>query len=235
MSGEYGNPKAVVRFFEQLNDDKTARAGQPVHDEMVEILYAGDKHTVTVALAHEKHQFVRDLSGRRWISYAEQFPQQYEAFKKGLDQQAVGTPLTELPFLSDKKRAEMRGLNVHTAEALAALEGAGLSKLGPYARSYKTQAQAYIERMAGMSSEVALRNEIEDLKARLTALTEAQSAAPAKPTSPFDGWTEDEMRAFLTANNKPDPHARTGRKKLVELCEQLNAELAAANGESQAA
>lgn len=230
---DYENPKAVPKFYLRLNDDKTGREGKPVYDEMVEIRFAGDKYTVHVAPAHEKHQFVRDaMGGHRWISYAEQFPRHYEAFKKNQEQIGNGTPLEELPFLSTEKRSEMRRLNIHSAEALASLEGTALSQLGMHGRSYKAQAQQYLDR-SGTQSEKELRNELAELRAKFEAMSADKSSADKEEKlSPFSTWTPDELRAFLKEYKEPDPHPQLGQKNLVKLCDAVNQRLArAAAGE----
>ena len=61
----------------------------------------------------------------------------------------AGTPLSELTFLSQGKRLELKALNIHTAEALASLDGGPLKMLGIGGREMKNQAAAYLAKAAG--------------------------------------------------------------------------------------
>lgn len=159
--------------------------GRPIYKdvELVEIRIAGERNYTPTFPAHEvwKH-----INGEP-VTYAQRFPKEYAMFAAGREQVADGTPLSELPFLTEGERATLRRLKVYTAEALATLEGANLKNLGPKAREFKSQAEAYLNRASGASQSVALAAEVEALKAQLAEL----SAAPAS-ASTLDNSSEDE-------------------------------------------
>ena len=57
------------------------------------------------------------------MTYAQAYhPRHYEAFKTGEAAKGEGTPIEELPFLTAARRAELKALHIHTAEALSQLE-----------------------------------------------------------------------------------------------------------------
>lgn len=109
----YGSPeddkKLHVRFFTEPVE-QTAQsiiAGRRVfaQTEYIEIMIPGDKQTVI------KRQ-VFDMDRNR-------FAPQYARFKQGLTDQTVGTPLSELVWLSAAKVKEYEFFNVKTVEQLA--------------------------------------------------------------------------------------------------------------------
>src|SRR5690606_35928286 len=105
-------------------------AGRPIFKDMevVEVRFAGDRNYAPVFPAHSMWKRV---DGEE-ITYARRWPDAYERFKAGQAQVAHGTPLSELPFLTEARRAELRALKVYTAEALASIDGKNLSNLGAH-------------------------------------------------------------------------------------------------------
>jgi hypothetical protein len=95
------------------------------------------------------------------------YGKQYKAFKAQTTQVASGTPLEELPFLTQARRRELKALNIHTAEALAALDGQPLKQIGPGGREQKNQAQAYLDNAAKSVDVVALAGEVATLRQQL--------------------------------------------------------------------
>lgn len=167
-----------VEFYVEAieNPAKSKTAGRPIFEdqEFIRIRFPGDKNRIHVAPAHEGYR--RDKETNDWVTYAEDYPRHYAAFREHKEFIGDGTPLSELPFLTEAKRAELRALNVHTAEQLAGLDGAFLQKLGMGARALKTQAEAFIEKASGGAVEARLSAENAALKERLEALS-AQVAA----------------------------------------------------------
>src|SRR5690606_2424114 len=138
--------------------------------EMVEVRIAGDRN---YAPTFPAHAVWRREDGED-ITYAQRWPEAYARFAAGREQVADGTPLSELPFLTEAKRATLRASKIYTAEALATLDGKRLSGLGPDAREMKTQAEAYLENANGSARTVALVAEVEAMKAELAELRGAQ-------------------------------------------------------------
>lgn len=215
-------PAGVTGVFEWLpvyNEAKSKVAGIPKYDEIavVRITLAANKHTQGVFPANEiwRYETIPSEYGEERVplTYAMRFPKQYQEFVNGGKQSFSGTILAELPFLSAAKRLELKGLNVHTAEALAALDGPQLKMLGPQGRDLKNQATAYLANAkanAGsvkMADELSVRDaKIAELERRLEGLTPAASApvtaeaepVDAKVAEGFSDYEDDDLRSWLT-------------------------------------
>src|SRR5690348_14260170 len=143
---------ATFRMHSTQNKKKSQEAGRPIFDdiEVCEIRLAANKQTVAVFPAHEVWKWQETPDGwREQVTYAMRFPEQYKRFKEGQAQVQSGTPLDELPFLTQGKRLELKALNIYTAESLAALDGSPLKLLGVGGRELKNQAQAYLDNAKG--------------------------------------------------------------------------------------
>jgi hypothetical protein len=221
------------------NRSKSLKEGRPIFDqqEQVHIKFVGDTRKELVAPAYEK--CIRDPATNQWVNYAQLYHRHYEAFKSGQAAIGDGTPISELPFLTEARRAELRALHIHTAEALAQLEGPNLSRLGMFGRELKEQARSYIERAKETALESRLSAENAELKARLEAL-EAQMAAPAPPTpvisqisndlepaSVFADWEDGALRGFIKERTGAAPKGNPSHTTLVRLAEEANAKEAA--------
>lgn len=208
------NDALVVPFFKSVavEDEKASKkAGRPIFKDMevVEIRIAGDRNFAPVFPAHSMW---RRVDGDE-ITYADRWPDAYARFKEGQEQVAHGTPLSELPFLTEGKRQELRGLKVYTAEALASLDGKNLTNLGPKGREFKDQAAAYLERAKGVAVDTALRARIEELEA-LVANGGGSSGAE-------DQSERDILKAQIAektgAKPRGNPSVETLREMLAEL------------------
>lgn len=196
------NESLVVPFFKNvaiLNPNASKKAGRPIYKDMevCEVRIAGDRNYAPVFPAHSMW---KRIDGEE-ITYAQRWKEQYLRFKENAEQIAEGTPLSELPFLTEAKRMELRGLKVYTAEALASLDGKNLHALGPEGRSLKNKATAYLESAAGSSKVIALTEEVEMLKARI-----AEMSGKVEPVEdddePEDVAEEDGERDALKARYK---------------------------------
>jgi hypothetical protein len=208
-----------VEFFMDTiqNMRETAEQGRPIFNnvEYVKVRIAGDKGTVHVAPAHEKAYAVREgvMGVTHRVSYAEMYPEQYKAFKAGLSQAVTGTPIDEAPFLTMANRAELKGVNVFTIEALAGLEKT--DKLGMNGDRMREQARAYLKRAEGsaidgklLADNEALKADLEVMKAQMAQLlakkgkedadepSEASAEEVDKP-GPFFGYTAKMLREFI--------------------------------------
>lgn len=224
------------------NRAKSLKEGRPIFDqqEQVHIKFVGDTRKELVAPAHEK--CIRDPATNHWVSYAQLYHRHYDAFKSGEAAIGEGTPISELPFLTEARRAELRALHIHTAEALAQLEGTNLSRLGMFGRELKEQAKAYIDRAKETALESRLSAENTALRAQLDALSaqvqamHAPTAAPAPLTeqeaeitapSVFSGWDDVALKAFIKERIGAAPKGNPGHDTLVRLAEEANAKEAA--------
>lgn len=240
-----------ITFYSEAveNPAKTREAGRPIFDEreLVRIKFVGDQKRELVAPANEK--CVKDPATQEWVSYAQLYHRHYDAFKSGQAAVGEGTPISELPFLTEARRAELRALHIHTAEALAQLEGSNLSRLGMFGRELKDKAQAYLDRAKETALETRLASENATLKARLEAL-EAQllqgrngnreivqpaadtaeqpddSETPADP-SVFGNWDDKALRAFIKDRTGAAPKGNPSHETLVRLADDANAKEAA--------
>ena len=221
----------TVRFdsIPVLNDGKSVKAGRPIYDdvEVCEIRFAGDMKKVAVFPATEAEPNETRLKGHI-VTYAEVYNPQYMQFKNGQQQTVAGTPLSEAAFLTEGKRRELRALNIHSVEALAALDGANLKMLGMGGREWKNQAVAYLANAAGSADVTSMAAEIERLKERLAI---AEKVLPAQLASDADknaggeksieDCTDDELREFIKKESGQAMPANTGRARLVERAMEL--------------
>lgn len=230
-----------IEFFVEAhqNLNKTREAGRPIYDdkEMVRIKFVGDPKKELVEFANVK--FMRDPQSGEWIDYRQAYHRHYDAFKTGEAIKGSGTPLEELPFITAAKRAELKHLNIHTAEALAQLEGPSLTRVGMYARELKNQAQAYLDRARENATDArlaavnaALMERIAALEAQIAsggATRAVESVAPEEPASnsTFDSWPDAELKAFIKDQTGRAPAGQPSHATLVRLAEEANAKVAA--------
>ncbi|WKA31606.1 hypothetical protein [Bradyrhizobium roseum] len=237
----------TVATFSNLSikDDAASKtAGRPIYNDVpvCTLKFSANKQTVGVFPAHEIFRWHDDPeSGERTpLTYALAFPDQYRAFMNGEAQFASGTPLSELPFITQGKRLELKAINIHTAEALAVIDGNALKMLGLGGRALKEQAQAYLDTAAGTADVTAIAAENADLKARLAALEARISGAPAGETmaipaaaaaaddqSPFFIMEPEDIRNWLVETTGKTPAEGLNHPALVKLADQVNAALAA--------
>ncbi len=230
-----GKPMIHVEFINLPVEDQAAsrKEGRPIFRDVehCRIRWVGDNKRELCEPAHQKTEYSRDE--RRYITFAEKFPEHYKLFKANQDQAAVnGTPISELPFLSESKRAELRALNITTAEALAGLDGTPLQRLGMGGRDLKNQAQAWLDKASGVADVSKMAQEIEALKAMIANMGAAQTPAPepvaeSDTPSPFENWDDDTIRVWIREQGGEEPHHKTGHAKLVQAADALNAKLAA--------
>jgi len=227
-----------VEFFMDAKENKSASAteGRPIFEdvEMVRIRIAGDPKTIHVAPANEGSS-VRDPNTNQRLTYAQLHAEPYKAFKDGVEYIGSGTPLAELPFLTKAKAEEFKRMNVHTAEALAGLDGQNLQKLGMHARQFKEQAEAYLAKAAGSADVTKLAGENAELKEQMAAL-QAQmevlqggkaepTPEPGRPESPFQSWADEDIINWIVACGGKKPHPASKHETIVRLADELNAKL----------
>ena len=243
-------PALHVEFYSDAveNKAKTKEAGRPIFEdrEFVRIKFPGDKHRVLVAPAKEGYR--RDPVTNDWVTYAEEFPKHYQAFKDNVEYHGEGTPLSELTFLTDSKRMELRAFNIHTAETLAALDGTPLQKLGMGARELKNQATAWLDKASGSADvtrlaaeNAALSAQMDDLRAQVAELLNS-GAEPARAdeeplgqelasvaADAFDAMGVPELKVYIKERTGAAPKGNPSRDTLVSMA------LDVANSENRAA
>lgn len=145
---------------------KSEAEGRPVFvdREIVEIHIAGDAKSVVVRRVQESDK-------QRW-------PEQYEAFKKGLDQPLEGTPLNEWGSLPASRAAELKAMKIYTVEALADLDDNKIKNIGMGGRALVEKAKAFLDVSADQAvaeryaaENVKLKDDIEMLKQQMADLS----------------------------------------------------------------
>lgn len=238
----------VVRFFNHpvQNLQKTKEAGCPKFDdvEVCEIRFSGNREKVGHFPAHEVFRTDMDPStgAVTEYTYAIKYSDQYKAFKMGDTQTISGTPTSELPFLTAAKRLELKALNIHTAEALAAVDGNNLKMLGMGGRELKVQAQKYLDNAAGSVDLVKMAAQIAALEARnkqlearastaVTGETEGADeplAGPEDPNqSPFYAMGSDDIKNWIQEATQSRPKGNPSHATLVAQADAINADLKA--------
>lgn len=227
--------RLVVKFRADKvkNEARTKHEGRPIYDdiELVEIRSAGDRNTVKVFPAHSQHRWTQNEDGEQVVeTYAQRWPAQYRRFKEGHQQVQEGTPLSELPFLTEARRAELKALNIHTAETLAALDGSSLKALGMGGRELKNQAEAYIDNATGSAKVTEMATQIAELQALVASLQSAGAPVvveqPSEPEtdvpedSAFEDSTDEELKAFIAAQTGQRPRGTPSHDTLVRMARE---------------
>ena len=129
----------VPRFFldKNLNNIASEKAGHPVYDsvEKVEIIIPGQSLSTAV-------RFVNQELKNRW-------PQQYAAFKAGMEAPVEGTPIEEWPPLIPAEVANLKAINIMTVEQLSQINDNAISTMGHGARALRDKAAAWLKNAAG--------------------------------------------------------------------------------------
>jgi hypothetical protein len=243
------SPHLHVEFYTEAEENPalTLEAGRPIFEdkEFVRIRVVGDPKSSLIAPAHSASS--RDPQTGRPMTYAEKFPEHYRYFKDNQDQQAAaGTPLSEMPWLTAAKRAELKALQIHTVEGLAGLDGTMLSRIGMGARELKNKAEAWLAAAEGnagsvkMAAELAARDEqIEALQRQMADLiaasqgkvvptaNEPDQTEPDVTGSPFAQWQDDDIKNWIKDNTGARPLGNPSHATLVARADEINAELAA--------
>jgi hypothetical protein len=170
---EHGNDNNLYVEFrmEPIHQEyKSNEAGRPIFADMpfIKIMFPGDKTKVVDRPVEEsdKHRF----------------RPQWEAFERQSEQVTSGTPITEWTALTRSEAMELKALNIHTVDALAALPDTSLSWLG--ARDRREQAKAFLERAKGNSVDTKLMARIEKLESDNTALKNELAARNSEAKKP---------------------------------------------------
>lgn len=164
----------VFHMLPVLDEAASHKAGRPIYNDIEHcmISFAGNRQTIGDFPALDFADWQTDpvMGTRTQRTYAEKYNAEYLAFKAGDAKATGGTPLEELTFLTQGKRLELKALHIHTAEALASLDGNNLKMLGIGGRELKDQAQTYLDVAAKGADATYLRNELAQRDARLAEL-----------------------------------------------------------------
>ena len=137
----HGNDKGLMAEFYIMDEYKPFRSAQegiaiyePV--EMVRISVPGAKTDVCARVKH-----VDDIDGP---AHPNRFPNQYKAFKAGLEQVPDGTPLEMCKFMPSHRVKMLKAQGVHTAEQFAHCSDAILQSLGMGAARERDLCRTYV-------------------------------------------------------------------------------------------
>jgi hypothetical protein len=242
-------PHVHVEFFIEPVEKPalSIEAGRPIFEdtEFVRLRFVGDPKSSFVAPANDPAG--RDRESGQPYSWAQKYPDHYRHFKNNQDQQAAaGTPLTEVPWLTAAKRAELKALNIMTVEGLAQLDGALLQRIGMGARELKNKAQAWLDAAAGNAVEArlagenaALRDQMEAMQAQINqmlqggTLNNVNATAPAEieepdlpSNSPFEQWADEDIKNWIKEATGNRPPGNPSHKTLVAKADEINAQIA---------
>lgn len=163
----------LVRFstHAEMSQIKSKAAGMPVYDdvEIVTIMNPGEKEPVIVQAT--------DWHRRR-------FPNQYEAFKKGKEDQQGGTPLDLLFPNSPSTVKQLKAYHIFTIQQLSTISDSAKSQI-PMGQTLVDRAKAYLTQAGagqGFHAMEEMQRQIDALKA---ALGDAGAAVPEMPAVPM--------------------------------------------------
>jgi hypothetical protein len=186
---EYTTPRQhtnglAIRFYMRSvrDEDASAEAGRAIHKdvEYIQKLVVGDNNSKV------------DRPVRR--EDIEQFRAQYEDWKRGVEQQDPGLPLSEWPGLSPAQVDTLRFAHITTVEKLSEVSDQNLSKLGMGYVELRQRARDYLAAAKGMAPldeyrrknaelqshyEMA-RKQIEDLRREVESLKAAETSPGSK-------------------------------------------------------
>lgn len=224
--------RSIVEFYTDAKEDKAASAkeGRPIYRdvEMVRIRFPADRQRTLVRPALAEW---RKVNGQI-VTYAQRFPEEYRRFKAGQAPVVHGMPLKEAPFLTEAQRRMLAALDVYTVEQLAGLEGQPVRNLGPNGREMVEKAKAFLETARGSADMTRLASENETLRRQLEALQQtvaglaaSQPAPAAKPGTPFEAMSIDELKAAIKAATGETPRGNPSRETLIRMATEVCTEV----------
>lgn len=207
----------VFKYIEVENIPQSEIQGHEVRRslEVVEVHTAGSRNSIPVFPVDA--QWKRE--GNRVITYAERWAEQYQAFKQGGPQEAIGTPLEMLRQHGIKPEhiSLCKANKIYSIEALDTLSHQGIKALGLHANTLREAARAF---MAGKDGLKNALSEIEQLKAQLAQLMGAAPPSHDPVTSEIttmgDADIKDEIERIVGARPRGNPSRETLERLLAE-------------------
>lgn len=163
--GRFQGDKGVhARFYTlpQKDEAKSEKKGRPIYEEKdyVEIVAAGNANNIVRRKATEEDK--------------QRFARQYEVFcraKNSDSEQLIGTPLTEVSWLTKSQVSEMAYFHIHTLEQLASVDDSACSRFaGLY--DMKKRAKVMMEAAEKAAPLTEMQSQMEQMKIQLQALVE---------------------------------------------------------------
>lgn len=113
-------------------------------------------------------------NGRLPQKWANDYKEQYQAWKNGLEIPLNGTPIKGWPVISPAQQANLLHINILTVEDLAAINDEGAKRIGMGSLDLKNKAKAWLSQRddkGPLTIEIAaVKAENEQLKASLTSM-----------------------------------------------------------------
>jgi hypothetical protein len=170
-----GDSKLFARFFLHpvIDEELSTAQGRPVfrETEYVEIIVPGDKDNTICRPVRTSP-----------VSDIRRFPRQYAQFKEGVEQAAVGTPLSAWPGVTRAQVEELKYFKVTTVEQLAGMADSVAQNFAGIV-ALKVRAKDYLARASGEAVDVKLQaivsekdSQIAQLQATLSKMTESLTA-----------------------------------------------------------
>ena len=170
-------PNLYVEFYEDAMEIpfKSEQEGRPVYEqrEFVRIIVPGDSTNIIETPVTEQHK--------------DDFPRQYERFKKGQKDIVDGTPLAMWPVINKSQVKEAAFFEVRSVEQLAELSDSICKRMGMGYMELRTKARAWLlsaKDSAIVTKQAAdndrLTAEIEMLKAQIAEIGTIKRGRPAK-------------------------------------------------------
>ena len=159
FSDDQSTKGVYAKFYTHAKKDEaaSATAGRPVFKdvEYVELVTAGNSSNIIRRPTRNEDHF--------------KFRKAYEMFKAGDEEQIVGTPLSEVVWISKSQIEELRFHKCRSLEQLADLNDNVCTNI-PGLFDLKSKAKAWLQKAEGAKPFTRLHKENEDLKARIAAL-----------------------------------------------------------------
>jgi hypothetical protein len=154
-----GDRSVFAKFYYMPKKDETksAEAGRPIFNDVtfIEIMVAGDANNVI-----QREASAMDL---------ERFQRVYDRFLQGAEEQTIGTPLMEVPWITKSQCEELLYHKVRTLEALGNLNDEVCGRI-PGLYGLKQKAKDHLKRSDAAAPVEALSAENKALKEQMAAL-----------------------------------------------------------------
>lgn len=216
---------ARPRFFVQpvQNEAKTLQEGRPIFESkrFVELKHPGDKTWSFIEEINEEGK------GRdKGEDYAERFPREFAAFKKGEERASYGTPLDEWQAITRSRALELKAMNVFTVEELAEIQDGQLSKLGMNTRSEREQARTFLASSKAGADPAAMAAKIAQLTAIVERLQSGQPQEQPKEKT-LEDCTDTELKDYIARETGERPKGNPSRETLLKRAAEVNQQAAA--------
>ena len=154
--------RAKVRFYKTTveNQARSKEAGVKVYDEVehCEYIIPGDlKARPVEKVVPAWHEQV--------------YPEEYAAFKKGVNAPISGTPFEHWPGINDAQAKTLRGFDINSVEELAETNDNTFMNLGPGFRELKEAAARFVKAKHDTAYIEQQQSQIDDLQRQIAELT----------------------------------------------------------------